>query len=463
MNEQTKKEMKQKLANYRQPAPDVDWAELEKALGPRCKTGVAALWGKRVAAAAVVLFAIGIGWHLISTDHPTDDPKIAKVDSGSSGSSTESAALVSSTVSTTPIPSKEPTVSGVSDNSTPTGPAILSVNVSNKSGGGASKPVVASGRKSVADGLLADASKEENASQVLPETADHEPPSPDSSVETTNKNDGKRNADEQNKENHGLAQKAQEPKSDTPQKASPIDIPLMPGPEGEWMHGSSAKDNRLMAQVYYSNSMSGGSSMNSISPSLGPAKLLGVTTYSDANNNGYVQLYDQNFEIEEHAHHHQPIRLGVSVRYGLGKRWSLESGLTYTYLVSDITRSVKGSSYQIEQRLSYIGVPLNVNYLLWSNPHFNVYSSAGGMVETMVKGKRKNEEYEINERVGRQPVQFSVQGAAGVEYMPGGNLSIYAEPGLAYHFSNHSTIPTFYQDKPLSFNLNLGLRFSFNK
>ena len=108
-------------------------------------------------------------------------------------------------------------------------------------------------------------------------------------------------------------------------------------------------------------------------------------------------------------------------------------------------------------------MPLNVNYLLWGNRHFNVYASAGGMVETMVWGKRMNEEYDYNERVGRQPVQFSVQGAAGVEYVPGGNLSIYAEPGIAYHFANHGNVPTFYQDKSLGFNLNLGLRFSFSK
>ena len=421
MNEQTRKEMKQKLADYRQPAPDVDWGELEKALGPRRKTSVAALWGKRVAAAAVVLFAIGMGWHLISTDRPTDNPKTAMTDPASSVSSTESAAPLA--------PSTEPMVSVSPTSVTPTSPSLSSVRASDKSGGGATEPVVSSTRVSAADGLLAEAGKEDDAPHDLPEAAVQEPSSPASSVVTTDQNER----------------------------------PALPWPDDEWMHGSSSKGNRLMAQVYYSNSMSGGSSVNSISPSLGPARLLAMASYNTAANYNNVMLYDQNFEVEEHVHHHQPIRLGVSVRYGLGKRWSLEGGLTYTYLVSDISRTVKGCSYQIEQRLAYIGVPLNVNYLLWGNHHFNVYASAGGMVETMVKGKRVDEENDFNERVGHQPLQFSVLGAAGVEYMPGGNISIYAEPGFAYHLANHGSVPTFYQDKPFSFNLNLGLRFSFNK
>ena len=430
MNEQTRKEMKQKLADYRQPAPDIDWGELEKALGPRRKTSVAALWGKRVAAAAVVLFAIGMGWHFISTDRPTDNQKTAMTDPASSVSSTESAApLAPSTESAAPVSSTEPMVSVSPTSVTTTSPSLSSVRASDKSGGGATEPVVTSTTVSAVDGLLADADKEDDAPHDLPEAAVHEPSSPASSVVKTDQNER----------------------------------PVLPWPDDEWMHGSSSKGNRLMAQVYYSNSMSGGSSMNSISPSLEPARLLAMASYNTAANYNNVMLYGQNFEVEEHVHHHQPIRLGVSVRYGLGKRWSLEGGLTYTYLVSDISRTVMGSSYQIEQRLSYIGVPLNVNYLLWGNHHFNVYASAGGMVETMVKGKRVDEENDFSKRVGHQPLQFSVLGAAGVEFMPGGNISIYAEPGFAYHLANHGSVPTFYQDKPFSFNLNLGLRFSFNE
>ena len=40
-------------------------------------------------------------------------------------------------------------------------------------------------------------------------------------------------------------------------------------------------------------------------------------------------------------------------------------------------------------------------------------------------------------------------------------MSLFVEPDIGYYFDNHSSIPTFYQEKPLSFNLNLGLRFSF--
>ena len=57
-------------------------------------------------------------------------------------------------------------------------------------------------------------------------------------------------------------------------------------------------------------------------------------------------------------------------------------------------------------------------------------------------------------------MKHSVNGAFGLEYKLIDLLSIYAEPGVGYYFDNGSTLSTFYQDKPFSFNLNLGLRFN---
>ena len=42
-------------------------------------------------------------------------------------------------------------------------------------------------------------------------------------------------------------------------------------------------------------------------------------------------------QTDQHIHHRQPIRFGLSLRYQLDDRWSVESGLSYTRLSSDIT------------------------------------------------------------------------------------------------------------------------------
>ena len=51
MKEETRKEIRQKMADYRQPAPEVSWDVLEKALAGNKPARKVALWPKRVAAA----------------------------------------------------------------------------------------------------------------------------------------------------------------------------------------------------------------------------------------------------------------------------------------------------------------------------------------------------------------------------------------------------------------------------
>ena len=147
---------------------------------------------------------------------------------------------------------------------------------------------------------------------------------------------------------------------------------------------------------------------------------------------------------DQHIHHRQPIRFGLSLRYQLDDRWSVESGLSYTRLSSDITIVEAGMTTVTEQRLDYIGLPLNVGYDLWKNRTFGLYVTAGGMIE---------------KRLGATPWLFSLNAAAGAEYRLNDHFSLYAEPGLGYYFPDGSATPTIYQDRPLNFNLSLGLRF----
>ena len=83
------------------------------------------------------------------------------------------------------------------------------------------------------------------------------------------------------------------------------------------------------------------------------------------------------------------------------------------------------------------------------------------MAEKMITGSRTSEGKE--EGIKNQPLQFSINGAAGAEYQLGNVLGFFVEPGLSYHFKNDGDIPTFYQEKPLGFNLNLGIRFYLNR
>ena len=163
-------------------------------------------------------------------------------------------------------------------------------------------------------------------------------------------------------------------------------------------------------------------------------------------------------QTSENVQHHQPIRFGFSLRYRLDERWSLESGLTYSRLTADITNSVDGQTTTTEQSLNYIGIPLSASYMIWGNRRFSFYLSAGGLVEKMVKGSRTTQG--MTNSVSIHPLQVSVNGAAGAEFKFNDDLSLYAEPALNYYFDNGSSIQTLYQEKPLNFNLNVGIRFN---
>lgn len=162
----------------------------------------------------------------------------------------------------------------------------------------------------------------------------------------------------------------------------------------------------------------------------------------------------------QQTHHHQPIHYGLSLRYRLNERWGMETGLTYSLLTSDITTTAVEQKTDSKQSLNYIGIPLKAEYLLWGSRHFDVYVSAGTMVEKMVKGKIENVGKTTN--VSIHPLQLSVSSGIGAECKYNSLFSIYVEPGVSYYFDNGSNVSTFYQDKPLNFNLNVGLRFQID-
>lgn len=159
---------------------------------------------------------------------------------------------------------------------------------------------------------------------------------------------------------------------------------------------------------------------------------------------------------DEETHHRQPIKFGISVRYHLTERIAIQSGVNYSYHSSDFTTGGQTT----EQRLNFIGIPISASYDIWRNRHVNLYASAGGEVEKLVKGKLTTETAgkRANTSVKMSQPQLSATAAIGVEYKATESLRVYVEPGLAYHFDNNSNVQTIYSDKPCTFNLNIGVR-----
>ena len=446
MKEQTRKDMQQKLADYRQPAPDISWSELETALAANRKPNRIPMWARLTAAAAVVLVVAGLGWQLLKTDnHTNEQEKTASTAISSTNDSTEETTAQDETQQAATEQDEDDGLSPLQDR---IHEPRLVARVENMT-------------ENHEDETAASAVGTENADAagVVDSHDETEQPTPQ---------------DHQTAEQQDVVNTEKKP----PIKQHVVDPSML-------QRRLAAQKNRLTAKVYYSNSFSDFNSMTAVPQ---PEMAYAATFYVNLNDsnsmdnasskemaaasgingnqhaeNGPLPKRAPNAVNKEHADHHQPIRLGLSVRYQLTNRWSVETGLTYTYLSSDIKQKYADNPFLFmkEQKLHYIGIPVNAEYMLWENKHFNVYASAGATVEKMVKGRRESKNSSQTEKVSIHPLQFSLNCAAGAELKLGNTFSIYAEPGLAYYFDNHSNVPTYYQDKPLGFNMNLGVRIKF--
>ena len=167
-------------------------------------------------------------------------------------------------------------------------------------------------------------------------------------------------------------------------------------------------------------------------------------------------------------HHRQPIRVGVSVRYDFTKRWGIETGLTYSMLSSTITTGGSGYSSRTEQELHYIGIPLQISYDFLQSKWFSLYVNAGGMIEKCISGKavasyvpEGESAFESREGITARPLQWSLNAAIGAEVHFTPLIGLYVEPGASYFFNDGSGISTIYKERPLNFNFEFGLRFTF--
>ena len=169
------------------------------------------------------------------------------------------------------------------------------------------------------------------------------------------------------------------------------------------------------------------------------------------------------------ANHHQPIRVGLSLRYAISPRWSLLTGINYSYLQSDFSSYNNRTSTDKKQKLHYIGIPVNLSYTLWQKKKFNLYLIAGAQAEKLVKGQTETTTTQHNqsttsntENVHENKPVFSTNTSLGVEYQLGKFIGLFAEPGVNYYFKNGSGIESSYTEKPFNFNFNLGVRVNFN-
>lgn len=228
-----------------------------------------------------------------------------------------------------------------------------------------------------------------------------------------------------------------------------------------------AYDSGRLAASIYTTAGTGGTSMQRYT-SFG---LMGIDP-GDANwkDDPYMGMLVTNkgHLADRRVRHRLPVHAGASIAYRINDRVSVETGIAYSYLSADIHKGSDSYYFAGEQSLHYVGIPVGVRVRAMSWKNFDIYVGAGFEADKCVSGTLKKS-YVINgqtrddghESISIRPLQWSVNAGAGVQYNISSMVGIYAEPGLSYYFDNGSNIETIYSEKPLNFNLNIGLRVSF--
>lgn len=155
---------------------------------------------------------------------------------------------------------------------------------------------------------------------------------------------------------------------------------------------------------------------------------------------------------ESSFRHHQALSFGLAVRKQFAHGLSLESGVNYALLRSDVRMPY--ASEDVSQKLHFIGVPLRLNWQFFERGRFSLYIGAGGMVEKCVSARFGSTS------VDETGVQWSALAAAGAQYRLGGMVGLYFEPEGSYYFTQ-TGLRTSRTDSPLTLTLRLGVRLSF--
>ncbi len=164
---------------------------------------------------------------------------------------------------------------------------------------------------------------------------------------------------------------------------------------------------------------------------------------------------------EERQHHDHPISFGLTLSYPLTNRWTLSTGLVYTRLNSQFVNVLSGTPITTDQRLDYLGVPLNMQYHVLKGKGWKVYATAGAQIDWNIRAKRNTEGVDVNAR--NDHPQWSLAGGIGIEYDIIPLVGIYAEPGLRYYLKNDSKVDNFFKDQPFNWTLQIGIRLNLGK
>jgi hypothetical protein len=165
------------------------------------------------------------------------------------------------------------------------------------------------------------------------------------------------------------------------------------------------------------------------------------------------------------AIHLPPVSVGIMFNKALNhtSSVSIESGVVYTLLRSEFEN--KQEDKKAGLNLHYIGIPLNLQMRIFGNKFskWEIYLSAGGMIEKGIYSHYKQDNQinnSITHIVSNEKIdgfQYSLSFAPGVNYKLSPKYGIFLEPKFSYYFDNDQPVSS-RTEHPVVIGVNAGLR-----
>lgn len=166
--------------------------------------------------------------------------------------------------------------------------------------------------------------------------------------------------------------------------------------------------------------------------------------------------------------HETPISFGITVSKHLGKRTYIETGLTYTKLLSKSTNWGNHITPYFSQQFDYIGIPVRINYKILNLRRWNIYIGVGCSFEKNIYANKTiysktAKEYSTKERLGLETIHTSLNTALGMQINISRLLGLYVETGINYYPLISSPYKTIRTEYPLSGKAEIGIRFNISR
>lgn len=215
--------------------------------------------------------------------------------------------------------------------------------------------------------------------------------------------------------------------------------------------GERPRESRTSLSLFAGGGTSGGNGLQG-SPLRSYSSIMANDAVSVVGNGNNLQPMQRRDYDKSSFRHHLPLSFGLTVRKELPHRFSLESGVVYTLLRSDVR--LPYSSDDVSQKLHFVGIPLRMNWQFVERGPLTAYLGAGGMAEKCIAAKFGSQ------TVDEAALQWSLLAAVGAQYRLADYVGLYFEPEVSWYLTD-TELRTSRSDAPLSLTLRLGVRVLF--